>query len=129
MITKENAKEYLPILQAVAEGKIIQCNDHKGGDWEDLGDRGLVFALAPGHYRVKPEVRYMTREEVLGFLASHTRIVVRYTDGLWQLPGTHRIATEQIDNYEWAYIGENGDIGEPRKFRRATSVDCTPEHF
>lgn len=51
-MTKENAKDYLPLVQALAEGKTIQNVDLKGS-WRDLNDP--AFADPPDRYRVKPE--------------------------------------------------------------------------
>ncbi len=49
-----NAKHYLPLVQALAEGKVIQINTVDG--WEDLrGEISLCFA--PDQYRIKPEPR------------------------------------------------------------------------
>ena len=52
-MTKETAKEYLPLVQALAEGKTIQF---KGlCDWVDLDSP--PFDAAPYCYRIKPEPR------------------------------------------------------------------------
>ena len=52
-MTKETAKEYLPLVQALAEGKTIQCDT--SGEWLDLGR--VEFTGSPDHYRIKPEPR------------------------------------------------------------------------
>ncbi len=49
-----NAKDYLPLVQALAEGKVIQIKTADG--WEDLkGEISLCFG--PDQYRIKPEPR------------------------------------------------------------------------
>lgn len=48
MITKENAKEFLPLVQALAEGKAIQYYAH--GVWSDTGRVDNAYVA----YRVKP---------------------------------------------------------------------------
>lgn len=50
-MTKEQAKEYIPILQAYAEGKTIQYLAASGWiDWEYPG-----FHDSPENYRIKPD--------------------------------------------------------------------------
>lgn len=50
-MTKEQAKEYIPLLRAYAEGKTIQYYDE--GKWEDRAS--LKFSEPQGRYRIKPE--------------------------------------------------------------------------
>lgn len=52
-MNKQNAKDYLPIIQAWAEGKTIQFRQSSG--WKDINEDEVAFALPPHHYRVKPE--------------------------------------------------------------------------
>lgn len=53
-MTKENAKYYLPLVQALADGKTIQC---KGWNrWLDYDPNEPVeFDDKPENYRIKPE--------------------------------------------------------------------------
>lgn len=51
-MNKNNAKDYLPLVQALAEGKVIQGVDG-GGEWEDM--REVHFAQPSYQYRIKPE--------------------------------------------------------------------------
>ena len=53
-MNKENAREYLPLVEALADGKIIQAKD--SGEWFDLGEE-VTFSFYPDEYRVKPEPR------------------------------------------------------------------------
>ncbi len=50
-MNKDNAKDYLPLVQALAEGKTIQLKAF--GQWIDLENPDFVYSLK--HYRIKPE--------------------------------------------------------------------------
>lgn len=58
-MTREQAKELLPIIEAFAEGKTIQFKsiDDK---WDDFGNKGdkLSFDSPIHKYRIKPEPKY-----------------------------------------------------------------------
>ena len=53
-MTREDAKQLLPIIQEFAEGKAIQQTD--GYDWYDLDDPD--FMANGSSYRIKPETKY-----------------------------------------------------------------------
>ena len=53
-MTREEAKELMPIIQAFAEGKAIQQTD--GYDWYDLDYPD--FMANGSSYRIKPETKY-----------------------------------------------------------------------
>ena len=57
-MTREEAKELLPIIQAFADGKHIQwCNHCK--NWIDIDERdGLNTEFPLSVYRIKPEPKY-----------------------------------------------------------------------
>ena len=55
MITREEAKEFLPIIQAFAEGKTIQVQENEGY-WRDADV--LHFNYNTCRYRIKPEPKY-----------------------------------------------------------------------
>ena len=57
-MTREEAKELLPIIQAFADGKHIQwCNHCK--NWIDIDERvGLNTEFPLSVYRIKPETKY-----------------------------------------------------------------------
>jgi hypothetical protein len=54
-MNKENAAQFLPLVQALAEGKTIQYNDN--GTWRDTHGDFVAFGNLPEHYRIKPETR------------------------------------------------------------------------
>ena len=55
-MTKEEAKELLPIIQAFAEGKTIEICDNRG--WRYLIIGSPKFDCEPSCYRIKPEPKY-----------------------------------------------------------------------
>lgn len=56
-MNKDNAAQFLPLVQALAEGKTIQFNNgtFNEWDWHDVNDP--FFTDDPEKYRVKPEPR------------------------------------------------------------------------
>ena len=60
-MTREDTKAMLPILQAFAEGKVIQMLDNRS-IWTDLTEReGLPIGTLreePNSFRIKPEPKY-----------------------------------------------------------------------
>lgn len=52
-MNRETAKDYLPLVQALADGKVIQCDE--GFGFEDL--ENPIFNLRASSYRIKPEPR------------------------------------------------------------------------
>lgn len=61
-MNKKNAKDYLPLVQALADGKVIQmiCSD---GTYEDLADPCFIGDAI--RYRIKPEPREIWVNEYL----------------------------------------------------------------
>lgn len=53
-MNKDNASQYLPLVQALADGKALQWCDYEGS-WIDT--QGPAFADPPERYRIKPELR------------------------------------------------------------------------
>ena len=53
-MTREEAKDLLPIIQAWAEGKNIQFLSD--GEWHDINQAD--FTCYPDKYRIKPEPKY-----------------------------------------------------------------------
>ena len=57
-MTREEAKELLPIIQAWAKGKEIQFKACSG-KWTDIEENeGLSFVYSSSDYRIKPEPKY-----------------------------------------------------------------------
>lgn len=53
-MNRDNAKDYLPLVQALAEGKVIQLQ-YGNGTWHKVEDPS--FDLPVDQYRIKPEPR------------------------------------------------------------------------
>lgn len=51
-MNKDNAKDFLPLVQALADGKTIQCLS-SNNTWKDANEMGFVGP--PSDYRIKPE--------------------------------------------------------------------------
>ena len=57
-MTREQAKEILPIIQAYAEGEIIQYKNLLD-EWTDIKENEEVnFISSPSNYRIKPKPKY-----------------------------------------------------------------------
>ena len=54
-MNKENASQFLPLVQALADGKTIQVLGCDGSEWIDI--REVKFSDNPEAYRIKPEPR------------------------------------------------------------------------
>ena len=69
-MTREEAKDLLPIIQAWAEGKNIQFLSV--GEWHDINQAD--FTCYPDKYRIKPEPNYRpfkTQEECWNEMLKH----------------------------------------------------------
>ena len=55
-MTREEAKELLPVIQAFAEGKVIQCRSSITNEWRDFDEP--AFNGVTDNYRIKPEPKY-----------------------------------------------------------------------
>ena len=71
-MTREEAKELLPIIQAFAEGKTIEI--YNSTEWQDLIIGSIKFDCKPSCYRIKPEPKYRpfkTKEECWNEMLNH----------------------------------------------------------
>ena len=57
-MTREQAKEFLPIIQALAEGKTIQDKIEGLTDWVDTDEINFEFEGQKIKHRIKPEPKY-----------------------------------------------------------------------
>ena len=73
-MTREEAKELLPVIKAFAEGKEIQYRN-SFNEWIDIKkNEGLSFIKTPLDYRIKPESKYRpfkTQEECWQEMLKH----------------------------------------------------------
>ena len=71
-MTREEAKELLPIIRAFAEGKTIEI--YNNTEWQDLIIESVKFDCKPSCYRIKPEPKYRpfkTKEECWNEMLKH----------------------------------------------------------
>ena len=69
-MTREEAKEWIPIIQAFADGKTIEF--FKQGEWYELNDPDFMWSAYK--YRIKPEPKYrpfITKEECWAEMHKH----------------------------------------------------------
>ena len=74
-ITKEEAKELLPIVKAFAEGKKIQDKIEGLTEWVDTDEINLEFEGQKIKHRIKPEHKYRpfkTQEECWDEMHKHS---------------------------------------------------------
>ena len=73
-MTREQAKELLPIIQAFAEGKIIQDKIEGLTDWCDTDEINLQYEGQKIKHRIKPELKYRpfkSRDECWNEMLKH----------------------------------------------------------
>lgn len=73
-MTREEAKELLPIIQAFAEGRSIQDKIEGVTDWADTGEINFEYDGQKIIYRIKPEPKYrpfISREECWEEMLKH----------------------------------------------------------
>ena len=54
-MNEDNAKDYLPLVQALAEGKVIQSRMFSADPWRDCHHPDFTMEIS--NYRIKPEPR------------------------------------------------------------------------
>ena len=87
-MNKENAHEYLPIVQALANGKQLQYRDEHG-NWSDTwGIYTPSFEADPTRYRIKPEPRTF---EIYVHKHTHKISQLNYSDPNWE-----RITVQEV---------------------------------
>ena len=73
-MTREEAKELLPVIQAFADGKMIQDKIEGLTDWVDTDEINLEYNGQKINHRVKPEPKYRpfkTQEECWNEMLKH----------------------------------------------------------
>ena len=100
-MTREEVKDLLPILQAFAEGRVIQYRDN--GVWKDITTEEGFYTdnafVNVNDYRIKPEPTYrpfanaeecwkeMQKHQPFGWMKvqGQYRLIVRLVDGIFQI--------------------------------------------
>ena len=83
-MTREEAKELLPIIKALAEGKMIQDKIEGLTDWVDTDKINLEYNGIKIKHRIKPEPFYRpfrSQEECVKEMMNHTPFGI-ITDGI-----------------------------------------------
>ncbi len=92
-MTKENAHKYLPLVQALADGKQLEYRDGFGAWGATGGIDQIVFEEDPSCYRIKPEPR--TFEMWLTPMGSmHTSSQMSHAP--WQISDCERITVQEV---------------------------------
>ena len=126
-MTREEAKELLPIIQAFAEGKVIQCKSRITNEWRDFDEP--AFNGLPDNYRIKSEPKYRpfkSQEECWNEMHKHPDFgwIKGNTTGEYkQIVRKYNYNAELIFN-----IGYNGsaDYSPEMMFSSYTFIDGTP---
>ena len=94
-ITKEEAKELLPIVKALAEGKKIQDKIEGLTDWIDTDEINLEFEGQKIKHRIKPEPKYrpfndqkecwdeMHKHSDFGWIVNKNTKSIYHTNAIW----------------------------------------------
>ena len=101
-MTREQAKELLPVIKALAEGKTIQDKIEGVTDWVDTDEINLEYEGQKIKHRIKPEPKYrpfknqeecwneMMKHQPFGWLKSKDK-------GYFHLVGLVQFASELED--------------------------------
>lgn len=101
-MTPQQAKEFLPIIEAYANGKQIQHNDGTETNPMWTNNTPLMFDDSPKYYRIKPETKkYRIAEIKSGFNSLDKRIVIYTSENnanlIQQHPAFIRWITDWIE--------------------------------
>ena len=110
MITREEAKELLPIIKAFAEGKQIQDKIEGLTDWVDTNEINFVYEGTRIKHRIKPEPKYRpfkTKEECWNEMLKHqpfgwiksTNGDLSFIDRVFDEGVTHRTSIFRFEDY------------------------------
>ena len=110
MITREEAKELLPIIKAFAEGKQIQDKIEGLTDWVDTNEINFVYECTRIKHRIKPEPKYRpfkTKEECWNEMLKHqpfgwiksTNGDLSFIDRVFDEGVTHRTSIFRFEDY------------------------------
>lgn len=123
---REGIKAMLPILQAFADGKVIQMLDNRS-IWTDLTEReGLpigTLRAEPNSFRIKPEPKYRpfaNAEECLAEMQKHQLFGWVKNQGLYR-----NIANVMSCSITFA-DNEAHDVNYEQAFKNYTFADGTP---
>ena len=117
-MTREQAKEMLPIIQAFADGKTIQYRLYEEDNgWKDIGNP--AFNDFPSEYRIKPEPKYrpfkdneecwdeMLKHQPVGWVKHRNSICIVQSvlyNGIiyFNMQGIHSLKFEEFEDVKFA---------------------------
>ena len=110
MITREEAKELLPIIKAFAEGKQIQDKIEGLTDWVDTNEINFAYECTRIKHRIKPDAKYRpfkTKEECWNEMLKHQPFGwikspngdLLYIDKVFDEGVTHRTSIFRFEDY------------------------------
>ena len=126
-MTREESKQLLPIIQAFAEGKIIECRTKKGtisagipNEWTEIKEIGFWNGI---EYRIKPEQKYRpfkNEEECWQEMMKHQPFGwVKIEDLYRNIANVTSCSITFADN-------EERDVEYEQAFKNYTFADGTP---
>lgn len=126
-MTREEAKELLPIIKAFAEGKTIQMFDDEN-EWNDLNNP--TFDGDPSSYRIKPEPKYRpfkTQEECWNEMHKHPDFGWIVAKDKKELVQIGRVLTSMLNNLMITLsIDEGHNFNSSHYFKKYTFTDGAP---
>ena len=126
-MTREEAKELLPIIQAFADGKTIEIYDD---EWKTMVLKDPHFDCVPSCYRIKPEPKYRpfkNQEECWNEMHNHPDLgwVKRINGGYKQIMAIH---TDIFNKHCADFAGQTGTACFEFEYiyKKYTFTDGTP---
>ena len=128
-MTRKEAKELLPIIQAYAEGKEIEI--FIDGKWKIMANQNQDFGCGPSSYRIKPEPKYRpfkTQEECWNEMLKHQPFgwVKSKDKGYFRLIGLVQFESEFEDVMITFATSENLARSSHSIYENYTFTDGTP---
>jgi len=107
-MTRERAKELLPVIAAYSEGKDVEFLYYGTKEWvrpigTPMFDGASVYRIKP-----KPRTRPMTRGEVLYMVTTTPAMVLRHGVGLSVPAQYYELFESSIDDIRYAIIDKTG---------------------
>ena len=127
-MTREKVKEMLPILQAYAEGKVIECRTKPNAvegtdipnDWTEMKE---IEFCKNTEYRIKPEPKYRPfkdAEECWAEMLNHQPF------GWTKDRNGSRFVIENVDSRGFVEVYDDGTCTFNEVFENRTFADGTP---
>lgn len=126
-MTREEAKQLLPIIQAFAEGEIIECRTKPGtisegipNEWTEIKEIGFWKGI---EYRIKPEPKYLPFKDAEEFWQE----MLKHKPFGWvKIEDLYRnIANVTICSITFA-DNEEREVDYEQAFKNYTFADGTP---